>query len=394
MSVSLRGKLARSTGTIGLVALLLATLLGLAGPAAVGAAPTPATAGSYYAEPTGHILAGAFFQYWANHEGMTVLGLPVTEAVPWDGGEAQFFQYGALRSQIGAGGAPTVSPIAAGTELVDSANDPNRLVSGRRVGGVHTLPAAALPSTAGSNHTLAAVFKNFYTLEGGAKRFGQAISDTYQLNGDTIQWFEYGRLQQAPDVPEGAIVAPVGQELAEALGIDTGQVARGNQPLLDLKRYKVYSGDGTIPMALGPFDPTHIQIPSINVEANIEQVGIQNGVMGIPQNAWNVGWYPQISQPGHDTNVVMAGHKDWWGIGPTIFANLQNVQVGDKIYLTAADGSGFTYRVTSVDSVPADVSASDVVGDTGSETLTLITCDGAFDGQEYLSRLIVRAARI
>jgi sortase (surface protein transpeptidase) len=64
------------------------------------------------------------------------------------------------------------------------------------------------------------------------------------------------------------------------------------------------------------------------------------------------------------------------------------------IYLVGADGKGATYKITDVYSVGADTDAGQVVGDTGSEVLTLITCVGAFDGAEYQSRQIVRAARI
>lgn len=386
----------------GLVALLVAGLLMATGAQTSASAVTPPSRpAAAYAAATGHILADPFFAYWSGHEGMTALGLPVTEPVAWQGGRAQFFQYGALQlSAAKPGTKATVGPISVGQDLLSGVRGAasGAVVAGRHVGDAHLGASVLLQGTSdqvfGGAFAVGPAFQAYYALQGGAQRFGTAISGPTDLNGTTVQWFQFARLQLAADGSGAVAPAPVGQEMAAALEVSTAKVAQGRYPLLDTQRYRIYQGDGTIPQAVAPFDPTHITIPAINVDANIEQVPILNGVMGVPQDAWNVGWYPDISQPGHDTNVVMAGHKDWWGIGPTVFANLQNLSAGDKVYLTDADGAGFTYQITSVDSVDANVDAGQVVNDTGSEMLTLITCTGSFDGQEYADRLIVRAQRI
>ena len=98
--------------------------------------------------------------------------------------------------------------------------------------------------------------------------------------------------------------------------------------------------------------------------------------------------------PGTFTNVVMAGHKDWWNVGPTVFWNLNQLVPNEMIYLVGKDGKGGTYRITDSWAVDANVNANDIISDKGEETLTLITCDGAFDGQHYLQRWIVRAERV
>jgi LPXTG-site transpeptidase (sortase) family protein len=90
----------------------------------------------------------------------------------------------------------------------------------------------------------------------------------------------------------------------------------------------------------------------------------------------------------------MAGHKDWWNVGPVVFWNLDKLAPGDKIYLIGKNGKGFTYVVTRAWQIDADTDAGVVVNDTGAETLTLITCGGDFDGSEYLLRQIVRAERM
>lgn len=385
---------------------LLVLLLGLVAVSGIQAraqsskivSPSGPTA-AYYAAPTGHTLSGEFFSYWASHEGMTVLGLPVTEPIATAQGHIQYFEDGALLEEMTTSGKQaTVTPVAVGRDMFTVKSSPDRMVAGRRVGGLRETVAFArqtmAPAASDGGYAIGDMFKKFYTTQGGQARFGVPISDSYLADGQMVQWFAQGRLEAATSGDPNVHVAAVGLELALANGADISPVTQSKLPKLDLDRYRRYIGDGTLPEAVQAFDPVKIDIPAIQIDANIEQVPITDGVMGVPQNAWNVGWYPDLSKPGQDTNVVMAGHKDWWGIGPTIFANLQNLTPGDKVYLVAQDGSGFTYEITSVESVPADIEASKIVNDTGRESLTLITCTGAFDGEHYQSRLIVRANRI
>jgi LPXTG-site transpeptidase (sortase) family protein len=208
-----------------------------------------------------------------------------------------------------------------------------------------------------------------------------------------VQWFELGRLE-LPSGSDNVKFGATGFELAIARGLDVGKVKSRGLPDFDSARFTRFFGDGTIPEAVGPFDPVEIKIPAINVDANVEQVAIVDGVMGIPEDPWAVGWYPTLSLPGDFTNVVMAGHKDWWNIGPTVFWDLNQLVPNEMIYLVGEDGTGATYQITESWAVDANVNAADIVSDQGAEMLTLITCDGAFDGQHYLQRWIVRAMRV
>ncbi|MDP9367141.1 MAG: sortase, partial [Chloroflexota bacterium] len=151
---------------------------------------------------------------------------------------------------------------------------------------------------------------------------------------------------------------------------------------------------GTGSDAAGPVVPVRVAIPAIGVDAGIEQVGIVDGVMGTPQDPWAVGWYPDYGAPGGGGSVVMSGHKDWWSIGPTVFANLGALGGGEAIFVTGADGSLVTYQVTAAWAVDAGTPAEAVIGGAGGESLTLITCTGNFDGAEYDSRYIVQGVRI
>ncbi len=149
---------------------------------------------------------------------------------------------------------------------------------------------------------------------------------------------------------------------------------------------------GAVPSAAGAFTPVSISIPAIGVNAGIEYLGISGGVMGNPQDPYAVGWYPDFGAPGGGGGVVMAGHVDYWTVGPAVFANLGALGGGEQIVVVGPDGTGATYVVTGVWSVSASTPAEAVIGGGGS--LTLITCTGSFNGAEYDSRLVVQAVLV
>jgi LPXTG-site transpeptidase (sortase) family protein len=380
-----------------LVPLILVNSLG-------GSLTATADASTFYVESTGHTLGAPFFTYWAHHEGRNTLGLPISE--PWerDNDLAQFFELGLLTVRVRTDTAePAIHRVKAGRFLLAALHDPDRTVAGRRVGGLRqavpfmpmakTMPDDDRRYFAETGHAVQGGMKAFYDRMNGPSRFGMPLTEAYTAADAKVQWFEYARLQ----IPLGGgevSAAPVGVELASAEGVDLRRVPRRSLPLLDLNRYRLYAGDSTVPEADQRFVPTRIRIPAIGIDAAIERVGIVDGVMGVPEDPWNVGWYPDFARPGDSSNVVMSGHKDWWDIGPTVFWTLEQLAVGDRIYVTGRGGAGFTYAVTSTWWARPTGESAAVLGDTGVEALTLITCTGAFTGTEYLERLIVRAERI
>jgi LPXTG-site transpeptidase (sortase) family protein len=371
-----------------------AVLLVIVGMTAAGmpATTTAKAPSEFFVSDTGHALAEPFLSAWAERDGMSALGLPVSEPTIQSGRVAQYFQYGYLQTASMSSRPDQLVLRRTGSELLATGSDPDRSVGGRRVGGART-GAALVVSTNGTSPKVNGRTKAYYDRHGGAARFGRPISDSYVAYGLRIQWFEFGRLEWAL-ADKRVEAAPVGYELARVRGVDTSPIDGGKLPAFDPRRFRTFHGDGTIPEASGPFSPAKIEIPKITITANIEKIGIVHGVMEVPEDAWNVGWYSTLAKPGERTNVVMSGHKDWWGIGPTVFWNLDQLAPGDKIYLVGKDGKGSTYVVTRSWEVDASVDAGTIIGDNGGETLTLITCGGSFDGSEYLSRHIVRADRI
>ncbi len=136
-------------------------------------------------------------------------------------------------------------------------------------------------------------------------------------------------------------------------------------------------------------------IPTIGVDAPLSVKGIDaDGVMQSPNGPEDVAWYDISTKPGTNGNAVFSGHVNYHNYGPAVFARLQDLSPGDAIEIRLADGTVYRYRVTSADTVPANIDANQILAPTGGETITLVTCTGTWDGSEYDSRLVVRAARV
>src|SRR5215210_4631508 len=147
--------------------------------------------------------------------------------------------------------------------------------------------------------------------------------------------------------------------------------------------------------------PIALQVDSVGVDAPIELGNVTDGVMQDPSGPWVVSWYEPLGKVGEGGNVVMAGHVDYWNVGPAVFWDVRYLPEGDVIRVVGEDGKNYEYAVQWTQSYMADqltpeVIQGDIVGDTGQETLTLITCGGEFnpDTGEYNQRWVVRANKV
>lgn len=143
--------------------------------------------------------------------------------------------------------------------------------------------------------------------------------------------------------------------------------------------------------------PMSIEIQDAFVNAEIETIEIVDGVMLDPTGPWIVSWYKESARLGENGNVLMAGHLDYWDVGPAVLYNVNNLEPGDQISVTGEDGEVYTYEVVWRETFEtANAPIQDIVGPTEVESLTLITCGGPFDFQtgEYLARTVVRAERV
>jgi LPXTG-site transpeptidase (sortase) family protein len=143
--------------------------------------------------------------------------------------------------------------------------------------------------------------------------------------------------------------------------------------------------------------PIALDIEKAGVSASIERLRVVDGSMQDPTGPWVVAWYENLAGLGENGNVVMAGHIDYWNVGPSVFYSLNLLAPGDQISVTGEDGEVYTYTVEWVRQYDAENAPLDeIVGATGGDTLTLITCGGTFDytNGHYLQRTVVRASRV
>jgi LPXTG-site transpeptidase (sortase) family protein len=146
--------------------------------------------------------------------------------------------------------------------------------------------------------------------------------------------------------------------------------------------------------------PIALQVESIGISAEIEQLNIVDGIMQDPTGPWVVSWYEETAGLDQIGNLVAAGHINYWNVGDAVFANIDDLQEGDLIVFTGEDEAKYTYAVqwtqlVEVATMDTDT-LQDLVGPTDAENVTLITCGGEFDYNtgEYLSRTVVRGERV
>jgi sortase A len=138
-------------------------------------------------------------------------------------------------------------------------------------------------------------------------------------------------------------------------------------------------------------------IPVIKVNAPVSVKDIDaHGVMETPNSWYDVAYYDFSGKPGYGpgNNAVFAGHVDYYPHRTAVFWNLHTLKPGDQVQVALDDGTSYTYLVSEMIVYPADNLPLDyVIGSTPVESVTLMTCDGTFNGAEYNNRLVVRAVR-
>jgi Sortase domain len=148
------------------------------------------------------------------------------------------------------------------------------------------------------------------------------------------------------------------------------------------------------PLPQGPISPpVQLLIPFLDIHRAVEKVGVdQSGVLNLPVNAWNAGWFKWGPVPGAPGDAVIEGHSGYPG-KPLIFGKLATLRPADKIIVVLADGSRRLFVVVSMRSVPAGSYPSGLADPYGPPRLTLVTCTGHFDKKTFWSseRLLLEA---
>lgn len=143
--------------------------------------------------------------------------------------------------------------------------------------------------------------------------------------------------------------------------------------------------------------PVSLRIPSIDVDANFEYVGLtQDGAMDVPKGPKNVAWFNASSIPGEKGSSVVAGHSGLKDGKIGIFDNLNKLKKGDRLYVVDKNGNIVVFIVHELRSYDLKAETKDIfISNDGLSHLNLITCSGVWDEKEgtHSSRLVVFTSR-
>ncbi len=120
----------------------------------------------------------------------------------------------------------------------------------------------------------------------------------------------------------------------------------------------------------------NIRIPSIGLDSDVTTIGLDYGELHTPDTI--VGSYTR-----NHNKTLLIGHAG------TVFENLHNTRLGDKIYL-----DGEEYTIDSINlSVKEDIDMLELLSESPEKTLVLMTCAGnMLEGGDATFRLIVTAS--
>lgn len=140
--------------------------------------------------------------------------------------------------------------------------------------------------------------------------------------------------------------------------------------------------------------PVRVVIPTIDVDADLVGLGLNDDQSMEVPNFGLAGWYEPGPRPGEPGPAVIAAHVDSVD-GPDVFFRLKDLARGDKISVELADGSTQEFVVSkSEQQLKQQLPVDRIWNDTDEVVLRLVTCGGEFDPDErsYKSNVIVYAA--
>jgi sortase (surface protein transpeptidase) len=196
--------------------------------------------------------------------------------------------------------------------------------------------------------------------------------------------------------PSGVAVTPV-----EASGAAAAEPeANTSASLLDLPPVQMLTTQPEAP-PLGEETGMRVVIPKLGVDQATITMGIMadGSTFQVPNSAHEIAWYNFSGAPGSaQTNAIFASHINYYGRAGS-FNQIHNLAEGDIVEIHQIDGTMHTYRVIWTKRIykPSltweDVGCRPDTGCTSQNTITLITCGGAFDRSSghYVDNTVVRA---
>lgn len=149
---------------------------------------------------------------------------------------------------------------------------------------------------------------------------------------------------------------------------------------------------------VAPDMPRAIYIQKLNMSGRILPMGLKDGAVDAPKNAYDAGWYTGSAKPGTAGAALFDGHASETG-GFGLFGNLHKLADGQVITIEMGDGTKYDYEIIGRDKVPKDsVDMTKALQTQGGveQGATFITCAGTWiESEQTLSdRILLYAKRV
>ena len=144
--------------------------------------------------------------------------------------------------------------------------------------------------------------------------------------------------------------------------------------------------------------PVEIDIPTLNVRADVSELGLNpDNTVQVPplSQVGEAGWYKYSPIPGQRGPSVILGHIDSAVYGRGVFYDLGSLRRGASVTILRADHMVATFVVTSVAEYPKSAFPTQAIyGNTTNAALRLITCGGRFDPvkRSYVDNIVAFAS--
>lgn len=156
------------------------------------------------------------------------------------------------------------------------------------------------------------------------------------------------------------------------------------------------AGSASVPTPVATQDlaPEGIEIPAIGVSGSLIPLGVDaDGGWAVPnvETPEQASWFSEGPMPGEVGPAVILGHVDGSGRAG-VFARLSEMERGDVVIVHGRGDTLTQFEVTRTDQVPKrDFPTGEVLGETSSREIRLVTCGGSFDPSEdsYRDSVIV-----
>lgn len=131
-----------------------------------------------------------------------------------------------------------------------------------------------------------------------------------------------------------------------------------------------------------PSNPgTVLSFPALGIQAPVETVTVNRGVLDVPDNPSHVGWWSGSALPGSAAGtVVVDGHVDSASYGRGALFGLSDLWAGDRVTIRSPGSTPVDYQVVArqvyvkSQGLPADLWTRG-----GAPRLVLVSCGGPFD---------------